>query len=87
MIKYFGLIKDFFMVYDELKDSGYRPSEAMIVNAVLLVSSALVIIFGVDLQLTDVESYAIAGAIFSFINIIVRFRSKGGQSKLKKETK
>lgn len=84
-MKYWELFKDLFIVFDEYKESGWRLSEAMIANMIVLVSSALVLIFGVDLGLTDLETGAVATGIMSVVGIILRLRSKGGEIKIGKD--
>ena len=52
-MKYIDLIKDFFMVFSEFKDSGFRPSEAIIINGIIFLASAA-LLFGFDLGVTEV---------------------------------
>lgn len=82
-MKYLSFIKDLFLVIDEYKDT--RISEAMIVHTLVLLSSGLILFFGIDLGFTQAEYAAIAAGIYSIVGIIVRYRSKGGVSKLKEK--
>ena len=74
------------MVFSDFKDSGFRPSEAIIVNVIILLGSAA-LLFGFDLGITEVEAAVLATGAMSVIGIILRFRSSGGESKLKVEVK
>lgn len=82
-MKYWSIIKDFFIVFDEFKESGWRVSESIVTNAIVLVAAAVLLIFGVDLGLTGVDTAAIATFIVTIVNIVLRYRSGGGQTKLK----
>jgi hypothetical protein len=72
---------DCFMVYDELKESGWRPSETLVTSAILVLSSAGILMFGVGIS--EVEAAAIAAGIVGILNFVLRLRSKGGESKVK----
>ena len=85
MIKYWGLFKDLFVVLDDLKDSGWRLSEAIVTNVIILLASAVILLFGVDLGLTELEVGAMAAAVMSVVGIIIRLRSSGGVIKIKED--
>ena len=85
MIKYWGLFKDLFVVLDDLKDSGWRLSEAIVKNVIILLASAVILLFGIDLGLTELEVGAMAAAVMSVVGIIIRLRSSGGVIKIKED--
>lgn len=80
-----GRLKDLFIV--NKPGGGTRLSESMITNAIVLASSALIAAGGASQAITSAEQAAIGGCVYAFWNISVRWRSKGGDIKLKDEIK
>jgi len=53
MIKWINLFKDAFMVYDDLKDSGWRISKTMATSTIMILSSIIVLTGIVDTGRTN----------------------------------
>ena len=83
MLKIINYIKDAFLVYDDYKKSGARLSEAMVTNALMLVSSMLVGFGLISTGFTDEEVMAIGTGIYAAINLVIRLRSDGGKIKVR----
>ena len=87
MIKWINLFKDAFMVYDELKDSGWRISKTMATSTIMILSSIIVLTGIVDTGFTDAEIMAIGTGIYSSVIAIIRVFSDGGRIKLHDDLK
>lgn len=74
-------VKSLFLVEDKRDESSksYRPSEAMSINGLGFIIAILVMIFDVP----EAEAAAVVMAIWNVINMILRWRSRGGEVKAK----
>lgn len=86
MIKYFGIIRDIVLVYDDYRANGLRYSEIQLTAIAGILVSLAVAVGWVPIGVEDALTQAIFGLLSAGWNVIFMFlreRSKGGQIKLR----